>query len=63
MLTDNQIKEDAKKLIEDLLLDLQIKELTLQDEKDVLLEAAKIMATASRVLAKMISDKAKPTMH
>ena len=63
MLTDKQVLEDAKALVRDLLLDLQVRELALQDEKLALHEAARVLATASQVLINLINQKSEPTMH
>ena len=63
MLTEDQVKADAKQLVTDLLLDLRVRGLSFSDEEAVLLEAAKVLGTASQILIKMISDKMPATMH
>ena len=63
MLTQDQVIEDAHAVVKDLLLDVQMKDLTLIDEEAILLEAAKILALSSKILVKMLNNKQKLTMH
>ena len=63
MLTLKQVTEDAEYLVRDLLLDLQVRELTLQDEESVLIEASRVLSMASQVLIKLIENKMPPTVH
>ena len=63
MLTDKQVKEDAENLVRDLVLDLQVRELTLQDEKSALFEAARVLHTAAQVILNLINNKVPPPIH
>lgn len=63
MLTNQQISDDAKSLLNDLVLELKVRSVARKDQEEVLLDAAKVLAVASKALVSMIADKYQMTMH
>ena len=62
-LTQREVLEDAKSLVLDLVTSIKGSPLTCDQEMQALLEASKVLATASRILAAMITDERNRVIH
>ena len=63
MLTQEEVAEDARAIVIDLVTSIKGAPLTCDQEMQALTEAGKVLATAARILARMIADERNKIIH
>lgn len=62
-MTKEQVIQDAKEIVEELLVEMQSRQVSSIDERELLIGAAQVLGTASNIIVDMIKNRKPPTIH
>ena len=63
MMTKEQVIQDAKEIVEELLVEMQSRQVSSIDERELLIGAAQVLGTASNIIVDMIKNRKPPVIH
>lgn len=62
-MTKEQVIQDAKEIVEELLVEMQSRQVSSIDERELLIGAAQVLGTASNIIVDMIKNRKPPVIH